>query len=174
MNRLISKLFFLLLFVVCACSLKKNVSIENYNLINCPSDGKCSIEVINNKSLVVSFNEDNTISYTLNDDFNHSVIRFHFKKNMDQIEHDGAYSELLVFEISNIDGSNALKDEALQTTNMLFGRFCFCRGQVGLYKIKEGTLEWTKKGKDLQFNLNFQCNDVPQVVKNIKVINGKL
>ena len=56
---------------------------------------------------------------------------------------------------------------------MLFGRYCNCRGQTGLYKVVNGSLD-LKNQDDVSFDLDFKITEVPQVTNNVVVTNGKL
>jgi len=158
------KIVVLFLFVFCSCNITNNLPTQKLTI--CPSDGVCTIEILENKSMVVGNNEDNTVNYTLQDDSTHTVIRYTFKKNMKQVETDGGYKETIIFEINN-NNSQSLENEELQKTKMLFGRYCFCRGQIGLHKVTQGKLEWNKKNNKLHFHLDFKINEVPQLITSI-------
>jgi hypothetical protein len=51
---------------------------------------------------------------------------------------------------------------------MLFGRFCFCKGQTGYYKVEQGTLNLIYKKNVVDFTLDFTVTKVPQIIKSIK------
>ena len=57
---------------------------------------------------------------------------------------------------------------------MLFGRYCFCRGQTGLYRVKKGNLQIVSLNDNIHFNLDFTIDEVPQIIKNIAVKEDKL
>jgi hypothetical protein len=48
---------------------------------------------------------------------------------------------------------------------MLFGRFCYCKGQAGNFKVKNGNLKITKD----KIDLDFEIKEVPQIIKNISI-----
>ena len=50
---------------------------------------------------------------------------------------------------------------------MLFGRFCFCRGATGYYKVKEGNLKLKKINETYQLDFDFKINEVPQIISKI-------
>ena len=158
------KVVFPLLFVFFACSSTNNLPPKKPTI--CPPEGDCTVTILEHKSIVLSSNEDNTINYTLQDDSTHTVIRYEYKKNMKQVETDGGYKETIIFEINN-NNSQSLENEELQKTKMLFGRYCFCRGQIGLFKVTNGKLKWFKKNKKLQFHLDFKIKEVPQIITTI-------
>ena len=158
------KIVLLLVFVFCSCSITNNLHPKKP--IICPSNGDCKVTILEHKLMVLKSNEDNSINYTLKDDSDHTVIRYEFKKNRNQAATDGSYKETIVFEINNTI-SQTLENDGLQKTKMLFGRYCFCRGQIGLFKVTNGKLEWHKKNNKLQFHLNFKINEVPQMITTI-------
>ncbi len=159
--------FFLTIFI-CSCSSTVNRNSSNYKVSNCPPDGICSLEVMKKKSIVIDVDENNAIHYTLADDPQHSVIIYNYKRNTSPSEVDGGYREVVLFEIDAKIKKQNLSNEALQSTKMLFGRFCFCRGQNGLFKIKEGNLDLNINKDNLDFKLDFKINEVPQVTSSIK------
>lgn len=175
MNKAIFKIVTIMVFAFSSCSVKNNLPVEEYKPTNCPADGVCTIEVLKNKTMVVGANEDSTMTYTLADDLNHSVVRFQFKRNMDQSEHDGGYREMTVFEIDNSISSQVLADEELQNVKMLSGMFCFCRGKAGLYKVNKGKLDLTiNKLGETNFTLDFEMEKDSQSIKTISVVDDKL
>jgi hypothetical protein len=134
----------------------------------CPEDGKCNIEIFRNKSLDINSNEFGSIYYTMIDTDNVTVVKYVYKRNPPKEDlKDGNYSEEIVFQINNSDSAIALKDGDLQTAKMLFGRFCYCKGQTGYYKVNLGNLSLSQKDKAVQFNLDFKITEVPQIINAI-------
>lgn len=125
------------------------------------------ILLFKNKKLEVS-ELNGALTYKMVDDDKFNVIQFSFEKDMDKAAFDGGYREEVVFEFPDYVDEQNYVDSALQTTKMLFGRYCFCRGQTGLYKIKEGELHITTAIKEPHFYLNFKINEVPQITSEIK------
>ena len=80
---------------------------------------------------------------------------------------DGHYREEIVFEINNNDSEIKFSGNDLQKTKMLFGRFCFCRGSTGNYKITDGNLKLKQTKKEVIFTLDFKNNKVPQLLQVI-------
>jgi len=174
MNNTFYKTIFLL-FIISSCSVKNNLPVENYKSTNYPADGVCTIEILKNKTMVVETNEDSTMTYTVADDTKHSVIRFQFKRNSDQSEHDGDYREMNVFEIDNAISSQVLADEELQNVKMLSGIFCFCKGKAGLHKVNKGKLDlYINKSGKINFTLDFEMEKVAKTFKTISVIDDEL
>ncbi len=158
------KIVVLFLFVFCSCTITNNLPTQKSTI--CPSDGDCTVTILEHKSMVLNSNEDNSTSYTLQDDSTHTVIRYEFKKNSNQEATDGSYKEVIIFEINN-NTPQTLENEDLQKTKMLFRRFCFCRGQIGFYKVMNGKLEWNKKINKLHFHLDFKINEDSQIITTI-------
>jgi len=165
--------FALALILMSCCSKKPFTDLKEVNATQsiqsaCPDEGKCTIELVSNKSLNVKADEFGSIYYQLLDADKTSVIRYTYDKDVPEGLQDGNYREEIIFEISNTNQTLVLSGKELQQTKMLFGRFCFCRGQTGSYKVEDGTLNLTKKGAKIEFDLNFTITKVPQLVHSIK------
>lgn len=158
------------------CSSKKNMSKNNetilpeYNIETlCPTDGKCTVELFRNKSLEIKKDEFGSMYHQIIDSENNtSVIVYHYDKNVAKGLQDGNYREEVIFEIKNSDTNLILSGEELQTTKMLFGRFCYCKGQTGYYLVEDGTLNLVQKDNKVSFSLDFNITKVPQIIKSIK------
>jgi hypothetical protein len=131
----------------------------------CPQDGTCTIEILENKSIDVKQDEFGSIYYTIEENLNKKVIKYIYKRTVKEDLQDAGYREEIVFEIDvNLKNKTFLNDE-IQETKMLFGRFCFCRGQTGNYKVNNGRLVIN----DNSISLDFKTTKVPQVIKNISI-----
>jgi hypothetical protein len=153
------------------CNCKKNsvskptmVSIES----TCPENGKCSLEIIKNKSLEIKTDEFGKFYYALNDDVAKSVIHYQYNRTIEEGLQDGQHREEIVFEINNSDEKISYSDFALQNTKMLFGRHCFCRGQAGYFKVNQGTLTMERKKGSSSIDLDFKIAEVPQLFTKVK------
>ncbi len=150
--------------VSCSC---KKTSISNFEKAtlksDCPKDGTCSVEIIKNKSISIKKDEFGSIYYLLEDNLNTTVVKYSYSRTVKGDLQDAGYREEIVFEID--ENNKTLKNRELTKTNMLFGRFCFCRGQTGNYIVDNGELEI----KDNTINLNFTVSQVPQIIKNIVI-----
>lgn len=153
----------LLLFLGCA-SKKNAVATTAVSLQSeCPQQSKCSIEIFDNKTLVVKQDEFGSNYYTLEEDLQKKVIKYRYSNIVKGDIQDASYREEIVFEIDNLNDQEFV-DTNLQKTKMLFGRFCFCKGQTGNYKVSQGRLSiQNQKGK-----LDFTVSEVPQIIKNIE------
>lgn len=156
----------LFLFFIFSCNTKKN-SVSIANKLNCPKDGKCTIEIIKNKSLLIKKDDLGFIYYHLMDNNQSSVIAYKYERNVEKGLQDGHYNEEIIFEIENKNTSLNLTDTKLEKTKMLFGRHCFCKGQAGYFQVNKGTLILEKKNETIELNLDISVNEVPQIITSI-------
>jgi hypothetical protein len=157
------------------CSSKKNnvISTEEnkpvYKIESiCPSDGKCTVELLRGKSLEIKTDDIGAIYTQIDDNNETSVIIYQYNRTVKGDIQDANYREEIIFEINNSDTKLKLSDKELQQTKMLFGRFCFCRGQTGYYKIEHGDLDLNQNNGAVDFTLDFVNTKVPQIIKSIK------
>lgn len=162
------------LFLNCSSTKNINTSNEILNLEkNCPDDGDCSIVIHKNKKLNVLTDITGSKYYQLLDNETTSVILFEYIKKVDESLQDANYKEEIIFEIPKKSNILNLQNEELQSTKMLFGRHCFCRGQTGYFSVSKGTLKINPSNKDLNINLNFNITEVPQTITTINKIVKK-
>jgi len=166
-------LFLLLALTSCNCqkntSFKKTADTITVNE-ECPENGICTIELLKNKSLIAKSDEFGKLYYNLEDNESKNVVRFTFEKDKDETLQDSGYREEIIFEInSNVSELN-LSGKNLQETKMIFGRFCFCKGATGYYKVQDGTLLLRKAKENIVLDLNFKITEVPQIVTKINRI----
>jgi hypothetical protein len=107
-------------------------------------------------------------SYKMVENNKTDVIQYVYAINQDQIAYDGGYKEEVVFEIPNDADEKTYIDAELQNTNMLFGRYCFCRGKNGIFKVRQGRLHLKPSKKEPHFELEFKITEVPQVTEKIQ------
>ena len=135
--------------------------------IACPEDGKCTTQVFRNKSLEVKTDEFGSVYYQMQDHPETSVVLYQYARNVEKGLQDAQYREEIIFEIKHSDAKITYNDSDLQKTKMLFGRFCFCRGQTGYYKVSHGNLDAGQKNDSIYFNLSFSVTEVPQVITSV-------
>jgi hypothetical protein len=157
------------------CSSKKNnvINTEVNKPISkiesiCPSNGKCTVELLRGKSLEIKTDDIGAIYTQINDNDETSVIIYQYNRTVKGDIQDANYREEIVFEINNSDVKLTISNDELQQTKMLFGRFCFCRGQTGYYKVEQGVLDLNQKNGTVDFTLDFSVTKVPQIIKSIK------
>jgi hypothetical protein len=175
------KIFFALsvLFAFASCKCKQNNAtseVENTQAMAqkpksvCPDNGKCSVEIFRNQSLEVKTDDTGATYYNKIDNPKTSVILYKYDRNVPKEVQDANYSEQVVFEIPNDVATLNLSGQDLQQTKMLFGRFCFCRGAAGNFKVTEGRLVVNQKNKEVKFDLDFKITKVPQTINSFSEV----
>jgi len=134
----------------------------------CPLDGKCTIKLIKNKSLNVLADQFGSVYTQQLDSPETSIIVYQYDRNVPKDLQDAHYREEIIFEVNNASLNLTLKDKEIQITKMLFGRFCFCRGQTGYYRVENGTLNLTQVEDKINMSLSFKVDQVPQKIEAIK------
>lgn len=161
----------LLLFIsfLTNCKAKSHIQDEQkleLDATECPRDGTCSFDILKNKNLKESKGTLGEL-YVRVVDGNKIVLKFEYKRNEIPGTVDGHYIEQVFIEI---DKNNLeMQESVLKETNIMFARFCYCKGQTGYYKIKMGTLT-IKKIKDNTYHLvlDFTIEEVPQIISRIE------
>jgi hypothetical protein len=158
------------LVLFASCSSKKNTVLPVANLTSiCPKDGDCKVEVFDRKSMLVKTSETSSLYYELEENPAKKVVKYTYNRKVKGDLQDASYREEIIFEInSNTEESNFV-DESLQEAKLLFGRFCYCNGQTGYYKIESGSLRISKNKKmeTTQINLTLKTKEVPQIIETI-------
>lgn len=157
----------LLLF---SCTAKKEYVILQEDTTvpdTCPKEGSCDIKVHTDKTIVVKTSELGELYYELQDSKDKTVIVYTYTKTVRKDIMDAGYREEIVFEINNDAKSSVISDANLQQAKMLFGRFCFCKGSTGYYRIKSGSLKTDSDKGIKRFDLDFHIDEVPQVLQRI-------
>ena len=164
----------LLSFFRISCNCTKNQVndvVEKTHNTFCPSDGKCTTILIENKSLNIKMDETGASYYELTDNSKTSVIKFEYIKTVDTTLQDNRHREEVLFEIPNQFNKINLENNELESVKMIFGKHCFCRGQAGIYNIKKGKLNILKENKTTSFNLEFE---IPNIDHKIKMISESI
>jgi hypothetical protein len=165
----------ILFFSIISCCSKKHA--DNKSSITsfvCPNKGDCILEIIKNKGITLKKTNDIDVAYEIVEDSTKMVVKYNYSVNQDQAIYDGGYAEEIIFEINAKDYNETLIDKELINAKIFYRRFCACRGKTGLVLISKGKLEVTNLEGKINLNLDFDCGDVPQIIKNIKVVDGKL
>lgn len=171
------KLLFLILLSCFGCSSQTKVN-QSADVVSiqesCPKDGICKVEMFKNKRLVVIPDSLGDLYYELEESKTTTVIKYTYNRNSDNDLADGTYREELLFEINSTTMNLNLSGKELKETKMLFGRFCYCKGQTGYYKIENGTLKMDKQKNKVALVIQFQQDQVPQVVSAISFFLNKM
>ena len=172
---MIKQAVLLLSFLSLSCNCTKNqvndVVVEKTYSTSCPSDGKCTTVLIENKSLNIKVDETGASYYELIDNTKTSIIKFEYNKTVDTTLQDNSYREEILFEIPNQFNKINLENYELESIKMIFGKHCFCRGQAGIYSIKKGKLNILKENNTTSFNLEFE---IPNIEHKIKIISESI
>ncbi|AWA29491.1 hypothetical protein HYN48_04970 [Flavobacterium magnum] len=134
----------------------------------CPEDGVCTIAKYQNKSIVVTEGERGSLSYQLQDAPSTDVYVLTYTRNVPEGVQDGTYREEIIFESVHTNTATVMEGAALQNAKLLFGRFCYCKGQTGYYRIDKGTLRVSGSTKQRQFSLDFRISETPQILSAIR------
>jgi hypothetical protein len=163
---------FIILLILASCGSKKSSTALSASLTSaCPIDGNCKVEVFDKKSMVVKTTETGGLHYELEESTSRKVVKYTYNRKVKGDIQDASYREEIVFEINSNLEESAFVDESLQDAQLLFGRFCYCKGQTGYYKIDNGSLRISKNKemKTTQINLAFKTNKVPQIIEAIAI-----
>ncbi|WP_338732334.1 hypothetical protein [Mangrovimonas cancribranchiae] len=159
-----------LFFTLLNCSNKQEYAVNNkktpFNNY-CPENGTCTLNVLQQNHLELKRDGTGVLYPEINDG-KEIVIKMDYIRNKIPNTQDSHYQEIIYLELPYNSLEVNLKNEQLKQVKLLFARLCFCRGQTGYYEITEGHLSINKlSGNKYNLNLDFTCNDVPQVLKEI-------
>lgn len=156
-------LLFLSALVLCSCATKKPIGNEAALISECPKDGTCTIELFENKSIVVKKDDFGSVYYNLEDNTSTSVAKYTYSRKVKGDIQDAGYREEVIMELRK--GEEGATSNA--SSPMLFGRFCFCKGQTGYYVIAHRNLSTTSKSNLQTVDMDFKIDEVPQIIKHI-------
>lgn len=172
---MVKQTLLLLSFLSISCNCTKNqvdeVVVETKQSAFCPSDGKCTTILIENKSLNIKIDETGASYFELTDNSKSSVIKFEYNQTVDTTLQDNSYREEVLFEIPNQFDKINLENIELEKVKMIFGKHCFCRGQAGIYTVKKGKINILKSSSLTYFNLEFE---IPNIEHKIKFISESI
>ena len=160
------------LLVFASCSCKKNTTALSASLLSeCPKDGDCKIELFDGKTIVVKTTDTGSLYYELEENTSKKVLKYTYNRKVKGNIQDASYREEIIFEVNSNQEKSTFVDSSLQDIQLLFGRFCYCKGQTGFYKIGSGalTVSKDKQTTTTQINLNFKTNKVPQIIGAISI-----
>ena len=162
---------------IISCGPKKQTASKKQNTIStenkCPNDGTCTLQVFNNKGLIIKNTAENKTVYEMVDDINKKVILYKYLKNQEEATYDGGYSESVVFEIENNTSKKTYIDEELKEVKMFYNKQKNVRTHE-TRSITKGKLTISIKDGIINFNLELTPDDDNEKIKSINVIDGKL
>lgn len=146
-----------------SCGAKKSTAKVAALTSTCPTDGDCTIELFENKSILIKNDDFGRPSYTLEDNSSTRVAKYTYNRKVKGEVQDGSYREEVILELKNGDDTASPN----QSPPLLFGRFCYCKGQTGYYNITHRDLSITKDSGIQTVDLDFKMEEVPQIIKHI-------
>ncbi|MDO5979215.1 hypothetical protein [Flavivirga spongiicola] len=134
----------------------------------CPEDGSCSFEVKQNEQLILKHDNFGMLYPELLTG-DKVVLKFEYKRNQEKDVYDGSYTEQVFIELD--PDQIELEKENLKGIKILFARLCYCKGQTGYYRVKEGKIIIKKlQDKTYEIELKFKIHDIPQIITQIKKV----
>jgi hypothetical protein len=164
------KKFIITFFLFASCVSKKTG--ENHletSTTKCPENFECTLETKENQSLSIQYDDLGRLSYELTPDKNKTVVIYKINKIVPKNIQDGSYREEILLELHNKNEALLLENDNLQKSKLIFGRFCYCKGKTGYYKITSGKLDI----KNSKLNLTFKIFEVPQLLNTINIVLPK-
>lgn len=158
-------------FVISSCATNKVQENEKKQLIppphiNCPGDGNCSFEVLENSSLNLAYDSTGKL-YPEVKEGTKIVIKYTYKRKAVENVMDSGYAEYVYLEFDPDDKQIILKDKELKKVKMIFGRICYCKGAMGYFPVQQGNLFLFNREGNLQIRTSFKVNKVPQIIQQI-------
>lgn len=159
-----------LVLFACSSQQKSDFKTAAINDSDCPKDGECTVRLEKNQSLDIKKDEFGSIYYNLIPSETKNVIVYEFSRGFDDQLQDSGYREHIIIETDIANPEISLSNFTLEHANVLFGRFCFCRGATGNFKVKEGQLDVKRIKDGLSVKMDFKITEVPQVITKIDLI----
>lgn len=141
--------------------MKTNITIA------CPEEGTCKVNVFEKKAITWHTDEIGQNYYRLTDDPTKTVYQYEYVVAGPEGTADGELREKIVFELSSQTQDFTLENEALSAINLIYGRYCFCRGQAGTIAIDKGTFEVVHTKNQRNIRIQFHQEAFPQAFKDI-------
>jgi hypothetical protein len=157
------KIILLSTLMLLSCGAKKSTAKVAALTSECPKDGTCAVEIFENKSIAVKKDELGSLYYTIEDASATRVAKYTYTRKVKGEIQDAGYREEVIIELKNGDATASPNP----SPPLLFGRFCFCKGQTGYYNITHRNLSITKKSNLQTVDLDFKIDEVPQIIKHI-------
>jgi len=163
-------LLIVVLFASCKTTKNKTLIVNetlNFETINCPENGTCTVELIPNKS--IEFRSDEFgIVYPIISEGDKTIFKYTYSKNPILNTQDSNYTEIVYAEFEQEISEISLTDVDLQNLNFYFGRLCYCKGATGYYPIKNGDFKiYELKKNSLKIDFEFTIKEVPQIISKI-------
>lgn len=160
--------FYVIISFLC-CKTKTNLlntSSDTISKLWCPEEGLCNFKVLAKKYLQLNKDEFG-MPYVEIEEGNKIILKFEYKRTANPDLSDPNYREE-VFILLN-PNEVELETNNFKRTPIIFGRWCFCKGQAGNFRVRKGKLSIKKlKNNYYYLELNFSIDEVPHVITKIK------
>lgn len=131
-------------------------------------DGQSIISIIPHKKAVLNKDAFN-IGYVTLEESKETLLKFEYTKQTAKNLVDANYSEIVYIALPENFSEINSNDINLEKTQILFGRFCYCKGNTGFYNVENGDLSAKMIAKNqLKFSLKFKLKQVPHLISNIQ------
>jgi len=160
---------FIFIFLLMSCKAQEQQQTTSFVKTECPKEGACSFELIENSTL--QFHKNGWSAYTTVEKGNSTIFKFMFERDVDKRMMDAHYIETIYVELPQKVSSLHLKDKELSEVNLIFNRDCYCKGSYGSFLVNKGVLDLKKIAKNkYQLSIDFKVDEVPQVITSINEI----
>lgn len=133
----------------------------------CPDNGSCTLATLIDSRLLIKNDEFGSL-YAEVTAGSSIVLKFEYERNKLKNTEDSGYREVVYLALDPKSMELNLQNQDLNQVGLIFGRFCFCRGQTGWYHISSGNLTIKKTAiKTYHIQLEFKTEEVPQVIQTI-------
>lgn len=157
-------LFFLFFFSFSCATKKTTIATSSHTITadSSPENYTCNVEIKQNQAMIIKKDDFDRVYYDTQPNNTTQIIIYRMNRIVDKELKDGGYREEIVFETQMTPTTIELQDAELQNVKMLFGRFCYCKGKTGHYKVTSGKLAIKNK----RVKINFKINEVPQIMSS--------
>ncbi|MBD0831439.1 hypothetical protein [Aestuariibaculum sediminum] len=161
----------LVLLVFFGCKSKRAVVSELTNkeeIMSCPEGGICSFQVETNKKLALKTDQTGMLypDITEGQDI---LLKYIYEKETDANIQDASYQEAVYINLKKEQLN--LQAESLKPFNIVFARLCFCKGESGYFRVKNGRIKVeTLRENSYRLVLKFQAEGIPQVINEINQV----
>ncbi|RED50589.1 hypothetical protein [Seonamhaeicola aphaedonensis] len=160
--------FFSVIISFLSCKSKNNLPSTSSDTISklwCPESDFCELEILIDKHLQLKKDKFG-MSYVEISEGNKIILKFKYKRTENLDLSDSNYREevFVILDPNEVE----LETNNFKRTPIIFGRWCFCKGQAGNFGVRKGKLSIKKlKNNFYHLKLNFKVDEVPQIISNI-------
>jgi hypothetical protein len=161
--------FSLAILALFSCASKKIVPKTELPVVKastCFENGNCTAEIFKNTELLIRKDETGQLYVEIIPGVKNVFKYSYTRKKLEGIA-DSGYQEIVLFEFLSGEINLHLQDKNLQEANLVFGRFCYCKGESGYFRINRGNLKLVSYDKNVTVDLKFQA-EVPQIIHELK------